>query len=114
MMLALKYAQHFFFFDDKDCRQCNGASCAHPERLVRHAALAKKIAWTKYRNNSFPACSVNNEEFHATLLNVHYAIRRITLREDGLGTPKFRDFSRQFYSVEHGPRVQGGIHIWSL
>src|SRR5438876_4459918 len=80
-MLCMEYAQQLVFLNHEKCGWCNGCSRPHPNRLARHAALAKKITWAKHRDYRFSSGSVYHGKFHASPLDVHDAIRSLALRD---------------------------------
>src|SRR5713226_2743991 len=105
-MLCVKSAQQFVFVDDQKSSRSNRRRRAHTYRLARHAPLAEKIIRTKHSDHGFFSGPINHGEFHATLLDIHDALRRLTLRVDGLASPKFRDFSRYPCRIEKHLRVE--------
>src|SRR5205823_6026992 len=105
-MLCMEYAQQFVFLHDQKCGWCDGRCSAHPNRLARHASLAKKITGAKHRDHRFSSGTIYNGEFHAALLDVHYALRSLTLRINRFAPPKFCNFSRYSPGVEENLRVE--------
>ena len=105
-MLCMEYAQQLVFLNHEKCGWCNGCSRPHPNRLARHAALAKKITWAKHRDYRFSSGSVYHGKFHASPLDVHDAIRSLALRVDRFVSPKFCNFSRHAGGVEENLRVE--------
>src|ERR1051325_8749117 len=105
-MLCMEFAQQFVFLHDQKCGWCNGRGSAHPNRLARHASLAKKITRAKHRDHRFSSGTIYNREFHAPLLDVHYALRGLTLRVNRFAPPKFCNFSRYSRGVEENLRVE--------
>src|SRR5437773_5968266 len=105
-MLCMEYAQQLVFLNHEKCGWCNGCSRPHPNRLARHAALAKKITWAKHRDYRFSSGSVYHGKFHASPLDVHDAIRSLALRVDRFVSPKFCNFSRHAGGVEENLRSE--------
>src|SRR6266850_11733 len=108
-MLRMEHAQQLVFLNDQKCGWCNGCSRAHPDRLARHAALAKKIARAKHRDHRFLSGPIHHGEFHAALLDIHDAIRGLTLRVNWFASPKIRNFSRHTCGIEKGLRVERAV-----
>src|SRR5690242_1311815 len=105
-MLGMEYAQQLVFVNHEKRGRCNGCSRPHPNRLARHAALAKKITWAKHPDYCFSSGPVHHGEFHAAPLDVHNAIRSLALREDRFVSAKFCDLSRHTGGVEENLRVE--------
>jgi len=99
-MFGVEHAQQLFFLDDKKGSRCNRCSCSHPDRLARHASLAKKVIRAKHRDDRFLSKPIHHGQFHAALLDVHYAVRSVALRVDWFAPAKFRNFSRHPCSTE--------------
>ena|ERR1700740_2002972 len=111
-MLCMEYAQQLAFLHDEKRGWCNGCSRPHPNRLARHASLAKKITRAEHRDHRFSSGTIYNGEFHAALLDVHDGIRSLALRIDRFVSPKFRNFSRHPGGVEKNLWVESaGLSI---
>src|SRR5579864_3634553 len=105
-MLCMEYAQQFVFLHDEKCGWRNGGSRPHPDRLACHAALAKKVSRTEHRDYRFFSGPIHHGELHAALLDVHDAIRSLTLRVNRFASPEFGNFSRHSCSIEEDLRVE--------
>src|ERR1700738_2060358 len=99
-MLCVQHAQQFALVDDENSAWRNRCSGAHPDRLARHASLAKKIIRAKHGDHCFFSGTINDSEFNAALLDVHDAIRSLTLRVDRFASAKFRQFSCHARCIE--------------
>src|ERR1700687_5623279 len=112
-MLCVEHAQQLVFFDDQKRGRRNRCSRAHPDRLARHASLAKKIARAKHRDYRFLSGPIHHREFHPALLDVHDALRRLTLRVNRFASPKFRNCSCHSSGIQKGLRVKrAGLSIF--
>src|SRR5713226_10068795 len=105
-MLRVEYAQQFVFLNDEKCGGGNGCSRAHPNRLARHAAFAKKVARAKHGDYRFFSGPIHHGEFYAPLLDVHHAIRGLTLRVDRFASPEICNFPRPSCGIEKVLRVE--------
>src|SRR5258707_7534804 len=103
-MHLLEYAQQFLFVDDENSGRCNRRCRAHPDRLARHASLAKKVTGAEHRHHRFLSGTVNHREFHAALLDVHDAVCCLPLRIDRFASSKLYNSSGDSRGIEE--------HLW--
>src|SRR5579859_1665320 len=112
-MLGMEHSKQFVLLHNQDRGWCNGYRGAHPNRLASHTALAKKITWTKHRDYRFFSGSIHNGKLHASLLDVHDAIRSVSLRENRFVPSIFSNFSRNSSRFEKDLRVErAGLAIF--
>src|SRR6266849_7747837 len=99
-MLFVEHPQHLVFFDDQKGGWRYGSRCPHPDRLARHASLAKKVTRAEHCDHRFLSRPVYHREFHSALLDVHDAIRSLALRVDRFVSPKFCNFRSEEHTSE--------------
>src|SRR6266446_5408652 len=102
----VEHAQQFVFLNDEKCGEGNGCSRAHPNRLARHAALAKKVTRAKHGDYGFFSGPIHHGKFHAALLNVHDALCGLALRVNGFASPKLGNLSSHSCGIEKVLRVE--------
>src|SRR5579859_7600311 len=105
-MLGMEHSKQFVLLHNQNRGRCNGCRRSHPNRLASHAALAKKITWTKHRDYRFFSGSIHNGKFHPALLDVHDTISSIPLRENRFVPSIFSNFSRNSRRIEKDLRVE--------
>src|ERR1700756_250245 len=105
-MLCVKYAQKFVFVDDQKSGRRNRRPRAHTHRLPRHASFTKKVIRTKHGDHGFFSGPIDHGKFHATLLNIHNAVGRLTLRVDRLASAELSYFSRHSRGIEKHLRIE--------
>src|SRR6266850_652194 len=105
-MLRVEHAQQFVFLNDEKCGWCNGRGRSHPNRLARHASLAKKVTWTKHGDYRFFPGPIHHGEFHTAPLHVHDALCGLSLRVNRFTSPVIDNFSRHSCGIEEDLRVE--------
>src|SRR6266849_236246 len=105
-MLCMEYTQQLVLLDYQKRGWRHGRSRPHPDRLARHAALAKKVARPKHCDDRFFSGPIHYGEFHTALLDIHDALRRLTLRVNRFASSKFCNSSRHPCGIEEDLRVK--------
>jgi hypothetical protein len=102
-----EHPDHLAFLDNEHSRGYYRRRGCDTSGLAREAPFSEEVSRSQNRYNRFSADRINDVKFHTAVLNVHYVLGAIALREDGFLFSELANLSSQT------GRVKKQFHIES-
>jgi hypothetical protein len=95
IVFLVKHPNHLFLFNRQHGRDRDRGRSRYANGLARQAAFPEEISGSQDRHNGFSAGFIDHGKLHTAFPNVHYILRGIALRENGVISSELTDFSPQ-------------------